>query len=148
MSRSSFHIDLYRGAWTSYVVCSGEMDACSAAELEAAVDRSLRRRCHTVILNGAGITLLTIDAVEVLVEAASRCRAEAVNLEIILNDRGWKLVQVLGVTARLAPPVGPPPSHRDYEIPREVTDALRDVMDEGELRDAFFGESLACALRV
>ena len=40
-----------------------------------------------------------------------------------------------------------PPPRRDYEIPREVADALRDVMDEGELRDAFFSDSLEGALR-
>lgn len=36
---------------------------------------------------------------------------------------------------------------RDYEIPSEVTDALQDVMDEEELRDAFSGNSLESALR-
>lgn len=35
----------------------------------------------------------------------------------------------------------------DYEIPPEVADALKDVMDEGELRDAFFSDSLAGRLR-
>ena len=40
-----------------------------------------------------------------------------------------------------------PPHRRDYEIPPEVADALRDVMDEGELRDAFFSDSLTGTLR-
>lgn len=147
MSRPTFNIDLYSGAWTSYIVCSGELDVCSAAELQAAIDRSLEKHCHTVIFNGAGITLLTADAVEVLMEGASRCRAEAVNFEVILSERSWKLVELLGVTGLLSPPPGEPASHRDYEIPHEVAKALRDVMDEGELRDAFFSDSLTSALR-
>jgi hypothetical protein len=36
---------------------------------------------------------------------------------------------------------------RDYELPSEVTHALKDVMDEEELREAFFSDSLASALR-
>lgn len=147
MRRSTFSIDLYRGAWTAYVVCSGELDVWTAPELHAAVDRSLARRCHSVIFNGAGITLLTADGVEALVAAASRCRAAGVNFEAILGDRSRKEVELVGAAARLSPPPDPPASHCDYEIPREVADALKDVMDEDEIRDAFFSDSFVRPLR-
>lgn len=130
MTRRAFNIDLYRGAWTSYVVCSGELDVVSTAELAATLDDALGTRCHTVIFSGAGITLLSSDAVKVLAAAASRCRAEGVNFEVILGDRSRKVVEIVGAklpaprTCRLSAP-------RDFEIPREVGDALRDVMAEG-----------------
>lgn len=144
MTRPRFNIDLYRGAWTSYVVCSGDLDAGSTAELRVVVDRSLERPCRTVIFNGAAITLLTPDAADVLVALASRCRAEAVNLEVILNARSRRLVRLLGVAAPSQDPAG---SRPDYAIPREVADALLDVMDEGDLGDAFFADELAGVLR-
>lgn len=147
MTGSSYNIDVYRGAWTSYVVAAGELDLCSAAQLEAALERAVDRPCHTVIFNGAGITLLTTAAVEILVTAASRCRAEDVNFEAILTERGWKLVELLGMTSAAVPPADAPAHGRDYEIPRQVAEALRDVMDEGELRSAFFGDPREEGLR-
>ena len=139
MDGSSFNIDLYRGTWTSYVVCNGEFDVRAAATLQNVLVRAVQRSSRTVIFNGIGITLLTTEIIDVLTEAALACRETNLNFELILSERNWELVGLLGVAPLLSSPCADAPSpDPEYEIPREVAQALCDLMDERDLYDAFF----------
>lgn len=136
MRKTSFDITMWLGPGSSYVLCRGEVDVCAVPALRAAVAAAIDGRARTVIVNGSGITLLAAGAVDVLCDAASVCAAKGVNFEITLSERGWKTARLLGAASLLRPDL-----RRDYEIPREVADALCDVMGERELYERFFDDA-------
>lgn len=141
MKQTSFDVTLWLGPGSSYVLCQGEVDVCAVPALRAAAAAAIDGRARTVIVNGSGITLLAAGAVGILCDAASVCAAKGVNFEITLSERGWKTVHLLG-----AIPLLRPDPRQDYEIPREVADALCDVMGERELYEKFFNDApLACS---
>lgn len=137
MTSASFKVDLWRGPSTAHIVCSGELDVSTAPQLRAAVEAVVQGSSRTLIINGAGLTLLASEGVDVLIRAALLCHDRAMNFEVILNTAGWRTVKLLGASSFLE---ADRESSRDYEIPREVADALSDVMDEHELYEAFFRE--------
>ncbi len=137
LTSASFKIDLWRGRSTSHIVCSGELDVSAAPQLRTAVEAVVQGSSRTLIINGGGLTLLASEGVDVLLGAALLCRDRAMNFEVILNAAGCRTVKLLGASSLLD---ADQESSRDYEIPREVADALSDVMDQHELYEAFFRE--------
>lgn len=137
MTDQRFYVDLCIGPSATHLVCSGDLDLGAARCLRAAVISAVHAPPRTLIVNAYAATAVTADFVGAITDAASLCREQRMNFEVILNAETWRTVDLLGARGLLLPPG----SECDYAIPPEVADALHDVMGEREIYEAFFRES-------
>lgn len=91
----SISISYHPGSVT--LACGGELDIATVRKLADAIDMSLDPRPQSMTLDLESVTLLTTSGIETLLDAASRCREEGIELTLCMSQHCRRILDLLGL---------------------------------------------------
>jgi anti-anti-sigma factor len=79
------------------IICTGELDLLSAAELSEEIESVLDGQPERLTLDVRGLTLLSSAGIELFLETAGSCYDEGVPFELQVNPYGRQLLDLVGL---------------------------------------------------
>lgn len=77
--------------------CAGELDIATAGKLRDAIDLCIEERPETIKLDMGGVSLITSSGIEVLVQAANKCRNGGIGLDLKLSKQVRRVLDLIGL---------------------------------------------------
>lgn len=113
----------YEGGETT-LACVGELDVVTVPKLRDAFKLVIESRPRRMHVDGRGITLLSSDAIDALIDAAAIALAYGIEVEVELNERGRRIADLAGAwwVGRIEDPLPAPAWDRAAVHPVETVD--------------------------